>query len=106
MKPILIRLFCVSLLTTGNIYGQHILPNICDSTTLTALAYQKCRIDSAWTEDIIVKTNYIAAFKTQLVPKYRVTRKELFLPLSLTNALKTLRAVYDTVLSKIGRAHV
>jgi hypothetical protein len=81
-------------------YGQEIASNTCDSTILTKKEYEKCMSDTAWTADIILKTNYIIKFKTFLLPKYRLIRRDLNIPATLQKSLQQLKLIYDTVLSK------
>jgi hypothetical protein len=81
-------------------YGQEIASNTCDSTILTKKEYEKCMSDTAWTADIIIKTNYIIKFKTFLLPKYRLIRRDLNIPATLQKSLQQLKLIYDTVLSK------
>ena len=79
--------------------GQTILPNTCDSTILTKEELRKCRLDSAWTtKDISIKVNYIAAFKTQLLPKYKSIRNSISVPQELLQQVRELKKVYDSVL--------
>jgi len=81
-------------------YGQDIITNTCDSTFLTKQEYERCKSDTAWTADILIKTNYIINLKTDLLPKYRVIRKGLTLSNELQSSLRHLKTAYDTVLNK------
>nr|WP_288837369.1 hypothetical protein [uncultured Flavobacterium sp.] len=67
--------------------------------TLTKAEYEKCKSDSVWAADIVLKTNYISDFKTYLLPKYRAIRNDLSLPESLSSSLSRLKSVYDSVLN-------
>jgi hypothetical protein len=100
MKPSIIKLltFFNFFFVTG--YGQEFIPNTCDSTLLSKTAYEKCKADSAWTADIVIKTNYIIEFKTHLLPKYRLIRKNISIPPTLQKSLQELKMIYDTVLNK------
>ncbi len=62
--------------------------------------YEKCKSDTAWTTDILIKTNYIIKFKTSLLPKYRLIRRDLNIPATLQKSLEQLKIIYDTVLNK------
>ncbi len=83
-----------------NTYGQGIVANTCDSTLLTKKEYEKCKSDTAWTADILIQTNYIIKFKTELLPKYRIIRRDLNIPPTLQKSLQQLEIIYDTVLNK------
>lgn len=81
-------------------YGQEIVANTCDSILLTKKEYEKCKSDTAWTSDILIKTNYIVKFKTALLPRYRLLRRDLNISLTLQKSLQQLKIIYDTVLNK------
>lgn len=81
-------------------YGQEIVANTCDSFLLTKKEYEKCKSDTAWTADILIKTNYIIKFKTDLLPKYRLIRRDFDIPKALKKSLQRLKIIYDTVLNK------
>jgi hypothetical protein len=81
-------------------YGQSLVANTCDSVLLTKQEYEKCKLDSVWMADIVVKVNYITNFKTFLLPKYRVIRKKQILPPTLQKSLQDLKVVYNSVLGK------
>jgi hypothetical protein len=66
---------------------------------LTKRELQKCKIDSVWTNDIIIKTNYISAFKTELLPKYKLQRKEIQIPQDIEPSIQRLKSVYDSILT-------
>jgi hypothetical protein len=67
---------------------------------LTKKEYEKCKSDTAWNGDILIKTNYIIKFKTSLLPKYRLIRRDLNIPATLEKSLEQLKIIYDTVLNK------
>lgn len=100
MKPTILILLIVFNFVLINSSGQNIVANTCDSSLLTKSAYEKCKTDTAWTADLIIKTNYIIQFKTALVPKYRVIRRALIIPATLQESLLQLKRIYDTVLNK------
>ena len=100
MAHSILKLFISFNLLFVSSYGQTIRPNICDSTLLTQEAYEKCQSDSAWSVDLLVKSNYITKFKTGLLPKYRIQRKGLSIPFTLQESLQQLKIVYDSVLNK------
>lgn len=98
INPNIFKLIFVFNFFIISLYGQEIVKNTCDSTLLTKQEYEKCLVDSAWTSDIIHKTNYIIKLKTDILPKYRLLRKELIIPTSLQQSLRQLKLIYDTVL--------
>jgi len=100
MKPSIFKLFILFNLFILETSGQEIISNICDSKLLTKQEYEKCKSDSVWTADIINITNYIINFKTDLLPKYRLLRRELNIPTTLQESLQQLKIAYDTVLIK------
>jgi len=100
MRPSIIKLLILFNFFLVDTYGQEIVANTCDSTLLTKKEYEKCKIDSVFTVDIIIKTNYIIKFKTDLLPKYRLIRRELNIPDTLQKSLQQLKVIYDTVLNK------
>ena len=99
MKTSIFKLFIFFNFFILETSGQEIISNICDSKLLTKQEYEKCKSDSVWTADIINKTNYIINLKTDLLPKYRLLRKELDIPIILQEALQQLKITYDTVLN-------
>ena len=81
-------------------FGQNILSNNCDSAILTEKELLKCRIDSVYIEDIFVRTNFISAFKTQLLPKYKPIRTSLSIPGELMLEVREFKKIYDSVLNQ------
>ena len=100
MRPSILKLIILFNFFLVDTYGQEIAANTCDSTLLTKKEYEKCKSDTAWTADIFIKTNYIIKFKTSLLPKYRLIRKNLNIPPTLQKSLEQLKIIYDTVLNK------
>jgi hypothetical protein len=100
MKPSIFKLFIVFNFFILDTNGQGIISNVCDSKLLTRQEYEKCKADSAWTADVINKTNYIINLKTDLLPKYRLLRRALKIPTILQASLQQLKITYDTVLNK------
>ena len=99
MKQLIFRIIVVLTFVNSKTFGQNLTANLCDSLTLTKAEYEKCKSDSVWTADIVLKTNYISDFKTYLLPKYRAMRNNLSLPESLSASLARLKSVYDSVLT-------
>ena len=100
MRPLIVKLIILFNFFLVNTYGQEIAANTCDSTFLNKKEYEKCKSDNAWTSDILIKTNYIIKFKTSLLPKYRLIRRNLNIPATLQKSLEQLKIIYDTVLNK------
>lgn len=100
MRPSIIKLFILFNFFLVDTYGQEIIQNTCDSILLTKKEFEKCKSDTAWTADILIKTNYIIKFKTDLLPKYRLIRRELYIPPTLQKSLLQLKIIYDTVSNK------
>ena len=59
MKPSILKLLILFNFFLVDTYGQEIVTNTCDSTSLTKKEYEKCKSDTAWATDIPIKTNYI-----------------------------------------------
>ncbi len=78
---------------------QLLKANVCDSQLLSKEEYVLCVQDSAWTEDIPIKINFIATFQTQLLPKYWLERQKIKLPKELSNLLPKFRNLYDSILN-------
>jgi len=97
MKRTLI-ISCLLCLVSFNTLSQQFLTNICDSAILSKEELKKCKIDSVWTQDIVIKTNYISAFKTELLPKYKVQRQKIQMPKGLKELVKQIKHIYDTTL--------
>ena len=100
MIPSIIKLIVLFHFFIVNSYGQEIITHTCDSTLLTRTEYEKCQSDTAWAADIFIKTNYIIKFKTELLPKYRLVRRDLYIPATLQKSLQQLKILYNTVLDK------
>ena len=100
MRPLIIKLIILFYFFNVDTHGQGIAANTCDSTLLTKIEYQKCITDTAWAADILIKTNYIIKFKTDLLPKFRLIRRGLNIPPALQKSLQQLKVIYDTVLNK------
>ncbi len=100
IRPSIFKLLCLFNVFFADSYGQDFVANTCDSTVLTTEEYGKCRSDSAWKADIVIKTNYIIKFKTALLPEYRLIRRDLDIPITLQKSLQQLKIMYDTVLNK------
>lgn len=99
MKPSIIKLFILFNLFIYDTNGQSISINKCDRNLLSIDEYEKCISDSVWTEDVIIRMNYIINLKTDLLPKYRLLRKQLNISTSLQEKLNHLKTTYDTVLN-------
>ena len=89
MKHIIILIFLVFVLYIST-FSQQFLTNLCDSTILNKEEFEKCKIDSIWINDIVIKTNYISALKTELLPKYKVQRQKIQLPKDLKVLVKQM----------------
>jgi hypothetical protein len=100
MRPSIFKLLILFNFFLLDAYGHEIAANTCDSTLLTKKEYEKCKSDTAWTADILIKTNYIIKFKTSLLPKYRLIRRDLNIPATLQNSLEQLKLIYDIVLNR------
>ena len=100
MRPPIFKLLFLFNFFLVDAYGQEIVANTCDSILLTKMEYEKCKSDTAWTADILLQTNYIIKFKTELLPKYRLLRRDLNIPPTLQKSLRQLKIIYDTVLNK------
>jgi hypothetical protein len=100
MKNLAIRLILIGSCFCTRSNAQKISPNVCDSLLLTKVEFEKCKQDTAWKADLIVKANYIVAFKTELLPKYRAIRKEMLLPKILQTKLGEIKKIYVDVLNK------
>jgi hypothetical protein len=100
VRPLIFKLLFLFNFFLVDTYGQEIVANTCDSTLLTKKEYEKCKSDTAWTADILFQTNYIIKFKTELLPKYRLLRRNLDIPPILQKSLHQLKIIYDTVLNK------
>ncbi|MDB5206397.1 MAG: hypothetical protein JWR72_1472 [Flavisolibacter sp.] len=100
MRHSIIKLLILFNFLLVDSYGQEIIANTCDSTLLTKKEYEKCKSDTAWTADILIKTNYIIKFKSDLLPKYRLIRRNFNVPPTLQKSLLQLKIIYDTVLNK------
>ncbi|WP_231426252.1 hypothetical protein [Pedobacter sp. Leaf250] len=99
MKSLIFRLIIIFNLFFVHVYGQKISSNTCDSLLLTKVEYEKCKRDTFWKDDFLVKANYIINYKTQLLPKYRVLRREMKLSPMLQKSINQLKLVYDSVLN-------
>ena len=97
MKRIVIFCFLVCLISF-NTLSQQFLTNLCDSSILSKEEFKKCKIDSVWTQDIVIKTNYISAVKTELLPKYKVQRQKIKMPKHLKELVIQIKHIYDTTL--------
>jgi hypothetical protein len=100
MKPSIIKLLFLFNLFIYDTNGQSISINKCDQNLLSRDEYEKCISDSVWTNDVIIRMNYIINLKTDLLPKYRLLRNKLNIPSLLQEKLKHLKITYDTVLNK------
>ena len=98
MKHIAFFIFSICLLSF-NTLSQQFLTNLCDSTILNKEEFKKCKIDSVWTQDIIIRANYISAFKTELLPKYKVKRRKIQMSQDLKVLVKQIKHVYDSTLN-------
>ena len=99
MRHLLLTFILSFTILSVDSYGQSFVTNSCDSTILTKEEFEKCLADTAWNADIVISTNYITNFKTDLLPKYRKIRKELKLSNELKISLQHLKTSYDTVLN-------
>lgn len=100
MKPSIFKLLILVNLFVVESNGQEIAANSCDSILLGKQEYDKCKLDSVFTADIIVQTNYIIKFKTSILPKCRLQRRDLNIPTPLQQSLTQLKIIYDSVLNK------
>jgi len=99
MRHLLLKFILFFTILSVDSYGQSFVANSCDSSILTKEEFEKCLADTAWNADIVISTNYITNFKTDLLPKYRKLRKEIKLSNELKISLRHLKATYDTVLN-------
>lgn len=100
MRPSIFKLLILFNFFLVDTHGQEIATNTCDSILLTKQEYEKCNSDIVWTDDILIKTNYIINFKTSLLPRYRLIRKGLNIPTPLQNSLDQLKKIHDTILDE------
>jgi hypothetical protein len=98
MRRLVIFIFLACLLSV-NTLSQQLSLNSCDSTILNKEEFEKCKIDSVWTKDIIIKMNYISSLKTGLLPKYKVQRLKIHMPQDLKVLVKQIRHLYDSTLN-------
>jgi hypothetical protein len=97
MRLFIILILCLFLDFQGR--SQNLVGNHCDSTILTQEEYEKCKIDSVFGNDIIVRSNYIIFLKTELFPRYRIHRKEIVLPNEVKRNIAVLKAIYDSIIN-------
>ena len=84
--------------------SQTLAFNHCDSAVLTRHEYEKCKGDTIFNSDILVRVNYITFLKTELLPKYRIQRQALIIPNDIRKDVKRLKSIYDsTVAFKVQR---
>lgn len=98
MKQIVLFIFYLHLLSM-NTASQQFLPNICDSIILTKEQFEKCKNDSIWSGDIVLKINYISSLKTELLPKYKLQRQKIQIPNDLRTLIKQIKRSYDSTLN-------
>jgi hypothetical protein len=79
--------------------GQNIDSNHCDSSILTQQELEKCKRDSFYNSDIIIRSNYIIFLKNRLLPKYRIQRQALFIPDEIKKQIELLKSIYDSTLN-------
>jgi len=90
----ILLLICLTSSFRGK--SQTLASNYCDSSVLTEPEYEKCKGDTIFNKDIVVRTNYIVFLKTELLPKYREQRKALILPDEVKMHIKALKTIYDS----------
>ena len=73
--------------------------SICDSTIMTGAEFAKCKLDSVYDADIVIRVNYISFLKTQVLPYYRKSRLSISEPPELKEDLKLLKKIYDSSLA-------
>ncbi len=100
MKPVKIIILFFLLYVPVDTISQSITTNFCDSSLLTKAEFDKCKIDSVWESDILIKINHISELKTELLPKYRLQRIKIILPTDLKSSVRLLKNIYDSVLIK------
>lgn len=79
--------------------AQSLIPNTCDSLVLNQKELEKCRLDSFQTASIILCANFITSLKTEVLPKYRLQRRQLRLPENIEIKVIELRDLYDSVMN-------
>lgn len=94
-----ISIFFLFCFTSVDAKCQVLTPNFCDSLVLTETEFFKCKTDSVYSPDIILRINYISALQTELLPKCKIQRLSLLLPDSLKHAIKQLKSIYDSTLN-------
>ena len=55
-------------------------------------------MDSVWTQDVTLRINHVIAYKTDFLPKYKLLRKSIRMPEELSQLIKELKKIYDSVL--------
>ncbi len=100
MKQVKIIILFFLLFISVDTISQSIASNFCDSSVLTKAEFDKCKIDSVWKSEVLIKINYISALKTELLPKYRQQRIKIILPTNLKSSVRLLKNIYDSVLMK------
>jgi hypothetical protein len=94
-----ITLIIICLTASFGGQSQTLASNYCDSSILTKQEYEKCKRDTIFNNDILLRVNYISFLKTELLPKYRVQRKAFILPDDLRKDVKLLKAIYDSTVA-------
>jgi hypothetical protein len=99
MMRLIFTLIIVCLVTLFQGYSQTLASNYCDSSVLTQQEYEKCKGDTIYNNDLVIRVNYITFLKTKLLPKYRVRRKALNLSEDIIKDVKLLKTIYDSTVS-------
>jgi hypothetical protein len=79
--------------------SQTLASNHCDSSVLTQQEYERCKGDTIYNIDFVIRANYIIFLKTELLPKYRIQRKGIIIPDNIQEDLKLLKAIYDSTIA-------
>ena len=81
------------------VQSQNIHSNNCDSSILTREEYEKCISDTIYNNDIIARINFISFIKTELLPKFRIERKNFIFSDAVNHDAKILKNIYDSTLN-------
>lgn len=93
--------FLVFALTFGCLNlarAQQLSRNICDSSILSADALRRCKMDSVFEQDIIIRINYQILLRTQILNSYRANNTVTITD-DLKGRIKALRKIYDSTLN-------
>jgi hypothetical protein len=95
-RALIIFFIAVSCMPAG---AQIFQPGKCDSLTLTADEFRKCKLDDLFEENLVAVINYATYLKKEVLPPFRKQRQELHIPKPLKDSIRKLKAVYDSVLN-------